>query len=100
MLKAQGRHPWRPAHVHFMIDAPGCEQLVTHLFVAGDQYLDSDVVFGVKDSLICEFKGLPAGSAVADRKVDRPCYHLDHDFTLKAQAAEFHDRNILVGQHP
>jgi hydroxyquinol 1,2-dioxygenase len=95
MLIAQGRHPWRPAHVHFMIDAPGCEQLVTHLFVAGDQYLDSDVVFGVKDSLICEFRHLPAGSVVAGRKVDRPCYHLDHDFTLKVQAAEFHDRRHL-----
>jgi protocatechuate 3,4-dioxygenase beta subunit len=48
MLKAQSRHPWRPAHVHFMISAPSFEQLVTHVFVAGDKYLDSDVVFGVK----------------------------------------------------
>ena len=55
MLEAQGRHPWRPAHVHFMISAPGFEQLVTHVFVAGDQYLDFDVVFGVKDSLIRDF---------------------------------------------
>jgi hydroxyquinol 1,2-dioxygenase len=63
MLEAQGRHPWRPAHVHFMISAPGHEQLVTHVFVAGDEYLDSDVVFGVKDSLIREFKRCPAGRA-------------------------------------
>ena len=55
MLEAQGRHPWRPAHVHFMISAPGHQTLVTHVFAAGDQYLDSDVVFGVKDSLIREF---------------------------------------------
>ena len=40
MLEAQGRHPWRPAHVHFMISAPGFEQLITHVFVAGDKYLD------------------------------------------------------------
>lgn len=52
MLKAQGRHPFRPAHVHFMIAAPGCETLVTHLFLSGSDYLDSDVVFGVKDSLV------------------------------------------------
>ena len=63
MLEAQGRHPWRPAHVHFMISAPGYEQLVTHVFVAGDEYLDSDVVFGVKDSLIREFKRCSAGRA-------------------------------------
>ncbi len=52
MLAAQGRHPYRPAHVHFMIGAPGYQTLVTHVFLAGDQYLDSDVVFGVKDSLV------------------------------------------------
>lgn len=52
MLEAQGRHPWRPAHIHFLIEAPGYERLVTHIFFEGDPYLDSDVVFGVKDSLI------------------------------------------------
>ncbi|SAK86458.1 catechol 1,2-dioxygenase [Caballeronia hypogeia] len=52
MLGLQGRHPYRPAHVHFMIAAEGCETLVTHLFLASSDYLDSDVVFGVKDSLI------------------------------------------------
>ncbi|MBR1234345.1 intradiol ring-cleavage dioxygenase [Bradyrhizobium sp. AUGA SZCCT0182] len=87
MLEAQGRHPWRPAHVHFMIGAPGCEQLVTHLFVAGDQYLDSDVVFGVKDSLIREFKDMPAGIAADGRKMDQPHCHLRHDFRLKARAS-------------
>lgn len=52
MLRAQGRHPYRPAHVHFMIAHPAAETLVTHLFLAGDPYLDSDAVFGVKDSLV------------------------------------------------
>ncbi len=88
MLKAQGRHPWRPAHIHFMIDAPGSEQLVTHVFVAGDQYLDSDVVFGVKDSLIREFEHLPAGVAVDGRTIDRPFWRLDYDFSLKCRAIE------------
>jgi hydroxyquinol 1,2-dioxygenase len=92
MLEAQGRHPWRPAHVHFMIGAPGCEQLVTHVFVAGDMYLDSDVVFGVKDSLICALKHLPAGTMVAGRTIDRPCYHLDYDFALKDQATGVRNR--------
>jgi hydroxyquinol 1,2-dioxygenase len=61
MLKAQGRHPYRPAHVHFMISAPGCQKLVTHVFADGDAYLDSDVVFGVKDSIIRPFTEHPAG---------------------------------------
>jgi len=52
MLVALGRHPNRPAHIHFMISAPGLRRLVTHLFVAGDQWLESDAVFGVKPSLI------------------------------------------------
>jgi hydroxyquinol 1,2-dioxygenase len=87
MLEAQGRHPWRPAHVHFMISAPGYEQLVTHVFVAGDEYLDSDVVFGVKDSLIREFKRCPAGRAPDGRVVDRDFFHLNYDFGLKQIAS-------------
>jgi hydroxyquinol 1,2-dioxygenase len=54
MLKATRRHPYRPAHIHFMIAHPGYDTLVTHLFVDGDPYLDSDAVFGVKQSLIVE----------------------------------------------
>jgi hydroxyquinol 1,2-dioxygenase len=54
LLAATGRHPMRPAHVHFHISAPGFETLVTHVFVAGDKWLDSDAVFGVKESLVAE----------------------------------------------
>jgi hydroxyquinol 1,2-dioxygenase len=59
LLTAMGRHPFRPAHVHFMISAPGYRTLVTHLFFEGDQYLESDAVFGVKPSLVVrpEVKG-------------------------------------------
>jgi hydroxyquinol 1,2-dioxygenase len=83
MLAAQGRHPWRPAHVHFMIDAPGHEKLVTHVFVAGDEYLDSDVVFGVKDSLVRSFEPRPGGKAPDGRQMERPYCHLHYDFGLK-----------------
>ncbi len=82
MLVAQGRHPYRPGHVHFMIDAPGCERLVTHVFVAGDEYLDSDVVFGVKDSLIRPFEERPAGTAPDGATVNGPYRHLHYDFVL------------------
>jgi hydroxyquinol 1,2-dioxygenase len=87
MLEAQGRHPWRPAHVHFMIAAPGYETLVTHVFVAGDPYLDSDAVFGVKDSLIREFTDHPAGKAPDGKVVDRDYCSLTYDFHLKPGAA-------------
>ena len=55
MLAALGRHPYRAPHLHFMISAPGYRRLVTQLFVAGGEYLDSDTVFGVKDALIVDF---------------------------------------------
>lgn len=70
MLKAQGRHPYRPAHVHFMIAAPGHEKLITHVFIAGDKYLDSDVVFGVKDSLIQELEEPADGDGEAVLRYD------------------------------
>jgi hydroxyquinol 1,2-dioxygenase len=60
LMEATGRHPFRPAHVHFMISAPGCKTLVTHVFRAGDEYLDSDAVFGVKEALVVDFVKRPA----------------------------------------
>lgn len=55
MLDAVGRHPYRAPHVHFMIAKPGYRTLITQLFVAGGDYLDSDTVFGVKDGLVVDF---------------------------------------------
>jgi protocatechuate 3,4-dioxygenase beta subunit len=55
MLAAVGRHAYRAPHLHFMISAPGHRRLVTQLFVAGGEYLDSDTVFGVKEALIVDF---------------------------------------------
>lgn len=82
MLKAQGRHPYRPAHVHFMIGAPGCETLVTHVFVAGDPYLDSDVVFGVKDSLVCALQRQEPGATPGGNVAKQACALLRYDFVL------------------
>lgn len=56
LLQKLGRHPYRPAHMHFMIEAPGYEKVITHTFVKGDDYLESDTVFGVKQSLVVEFE--------------------------------------------
>jgi hydroxyquinol 1,2-dioxygenase len=66
MLAATGRSPMRPSHLHFMVSAPGQRTLVTHIFVAGGEYLESDSVFGVKESLIRDFARQPAGTATPD----------------------------------
>ncbi|NEV00648.1 intradiol ring-cleavage dioxygenase [Bradyrhizobium uaiense] len=84
MLEKQGRHPWRPAHIHFMISAPGYQKLVTHVFAEGDKYLDSDVVFGVKDSLIREFVEMPPGPTPDGLVRNSSFFHLHYDFGLHA----------------
>jgi hydroxyquinol 1,2-dioxygenase len=64
MLGALGRHPYRPAHMHFLVTAPGFQKLVTHTFVGGDKYLESDAVFGVKASLIAPFEPATDGKTL------------------------------------
>ncbi|MCX7288330.1 MAG: hypothetical protein NTW20_12460 [Rhodobacterales bacterium] len=61
MLGHLGRHPFRPAHMHFIVSREGFETVVTHTFVAGDDYLQSDAVFGVKQSLIAPFEPVVGG---------------------------------------
>jgi protocatechuate 3,4-dioxygenase beta subunit len=56
LLKATGRHPMRPPHLHFWITAKGYQPMITSFFVKGGRYLDSDAVFGVKPELIVDFK--------------------------------------------
>ncbi len=65
LLERTERHPYRPAHVHFIAAAPGHRPLTTHIFVEGSPYLDSDAVFGVKQSLVLPFE-LEEDAAVAE----------------------------------
>lgn len=83
MLVATGRHPWRPAHIHFMVVANGFERLITHVFRDGDPYMDSDVVFGVRSSLIGQFDKHPAGTAPDGSKQDSAFHTLNFDFVLQ-----------------
>ena len=69
-----------------LVVVPGLGSCTWDAFAAGDQYLDSDVVFGVKDSLIREFAGMPAGTAADGRAMTRPYCHLNYDFGLKADS--------------
>jgi hydroxyquinol 1,2-dioxygenase len=66
MLVAVNRSPMRASHLHFMVSAAGHRTLVTHIFVRGDELLDSDTVFGVKDSLVKDFEQHPAGTPTPD----------------------------------
>lgn len=83
MLRATGGHLMRPAHLHFMISAPGHETLVTHLFAEGDAYLDSDSVFGVKDALVTPFAEQAPGVAPDGTRLDGNWRRLRYDFALK-----------------
>lgn len=76
MLEATGRHPWRPAHLHFMVQAPGYETLITHVFRDHSDYLDSDAVFGVRQSLVCDWVEQPNGT-----------FLLEYDFVLNPATA-------------
>lgn len=86
MLRAQGRHPYRPEHVHFMIAAEGRETLVTHVFIDGDPYLDSDVVFGVKNSLVTQYRECAPGVAPDGTRMNVPYLALEYDFVLSPEA--------------
>jgi hydroxyquinol 1,2-dioxygenase len=83
LLRASGRHPFRPAHVHFLIEAPGHERLVTHVFVEGDPYLDSDAVFAVKRSLVRKLETRASGTEPDGKPIGRAHAHLAYDFTLR-----------------
>jgi hydroxyquinol 1,2-dioxygenase len=82
MLDKMGRHPMRPGHMHMMLQAPGHERLVTHLFVKDSPYLDSDAVFGVRNSLVVEFARHPPGPAPDGRNMDSAYYTASYDFRL------------------
>jgi hydroxyquinol 1,2-dioxygenase len=82
MLRAMGRHAFRPAHMHFRVEAKGFAPLVTHVFDRKSKYLDSDAVFGVRDSLIADFKKHKPGEAPDGQHVATPYYTLDFDLRL------------------
>lgn len=83
MLTLMGRHPWRPAHVHFLIQAAGFETLVTHVFRDDDPYLESDAVFGVRTSLMGNFVRHEGGRPPFGETSAEPFWTLHFDFVLK-----------------
>jgi protocatechuate 3,4-dioxygenase beta subunit len=85
LLHMLGRHPFRPAHIHLLVSADGFMPVTTHLFVKGDPYLDSDAVFGTKDSLIVDFVRHDSQEEADRYHVTAPFYTVEYDFVLKPQ---------------
>jgi catechol 1,2-dioxygenase len=82
LVKALGRHAWRPAHLHVLVQHPGSEDLITQIFLQGDKWIDSDVVGAVKESLIAGMKRHEDAAEIAQRGFKRPFYTLEFDFVL------------------
>jgi len=82
MLLKMGRHPYRPAHTHMIVSAPGYESVTTHIFVEGDPYLESDAVFGVKNSLVAPFVRHEPGLAPDGKRMDKAYYTVTYEFGL------------------
>ena len=89
MLRATGRHPWRPAHIHVAVSAPGHRTVVTHIFDADSEFLDSDAVFAVKPSLIKTFETRKASDPERPAGVEGEWASVDVDFVLdRARASQ------------
>ncbi|WP_299604149.1 intradiol ring-cleavage dioxygenase [uncultured Tateyamaria sp.] len=82
LMGALGRHPYRPAHLHYILEADGFETLTTHIFDPDDPYIHSDAVFGVKESLMAKFDLIEDAGNIAEAGMDGPYYEVVHDFVL------------------
>ena len=83
LLRAGGRHAWRPAHFHFIVGAPGFHSVVTELFNAEDTYIDEDAAFGVRDSILVKFERNDSPEEAAALRLNSPFYVVDFDFRLR-----------------
>jgi len=91
ILRAAGRHPWRPSHLHYIVSAEGFRTLVTEVFPDDDPYLDQDTVFGVRDDLVMTYVPQPAGSFpdgfALSGKVEGSYSRVDFDLVLAPDGA-------------
>jgi hydroxyquinol 1,2-dioxygenase len=113
LLRAQGRHPYRPAHIHFIVTADGYEPLTTALYIAGDAYIESDAVFGAKQSLVVNYrkrraangKGKSLSDAARPDASPSAALHvssdaIEFDFTLAPAAARATSRTPRSPRKP
>ena len=85
LMGGMKRHPMRPAHMHAIVSAPGYQQVITHVFVEGDPYLDSDAVFAVKNSLIAKYRKVNSPGEAKKLEMPSPFLKLEWDFRLAPQ---------------
>ncbi len=88
LLEALGRHPYRPAHLHYILKADGYETLITHIFDPDDPYINSDAVFGVKESLLAEFKPVDDPSRAKELGFSGRFWEVEYDFVLAPKIGE------------
>ena len=88
LLGQLGRHPYRPAHLHYIISADGFQTLTTHIFDPDDPYIESDAVFGVKESLLAEFRKVGDPARAREVGFDGPFFEVEHDFVLARKDRE------------
>jgi protocatechuate 3,4-dioxygenase beta subunit len=86
LLQATGRHAFRPAHIHFIVTAPGYRPLTTHIYVAGSEYIESDTVFAVKKSLVADFTEVTDADTGTKWGMQVPFRHADFDIVLQPEA--------------
>lgn len=86
LLGQLGRHPYRAAHLHFIVTAPGYAPVITHIFTPDCQYLSEDAVFGVKQDLIADFVNVEDEAQARAVGLDAPFWSVEWDFTLATQA--------------
>ena len=85
LVRATGNHHMRPAHMHAIVSAPGYQQVITHVFVEGDPYLDGDAVFAVKDSLVAKYKKVNDPALAKKLGMPNPFLTLAWDFRLSSE---------------
>ena len=86
LLRATGNHKMRPAHMHAVVSAPGHQQVITHVFVEGDPYLDDDAVYAVKNSLVGKYKKVNNAAEAKKLGMSNPFLKLEWDFRLSPEA--------------
>ncbi len=86
LLTALGRHPMRPAHLHLRVEAAGHRPVTTHVFIAGDPYLDSDAAFAVKDALVVEPRPCTDAAEAARWQLAAPFLDVAFDVRLVGAA--------------
>jgi len=86
LIRATGNHHMRPAHMHAIVSAPGYQQVITHVFVEGDKYLDEDAVFAVKDSLIGKYTRVTDPAEAKRLGMPSPFVKLEWDFKLAPES--------------